>query len=140
MNLERIVSISGKPGLFKVVRHSKRGLVVQQIGVGTHLSVKSSYQLSALDGIVLYTRDREVPLLDVFRKILERYKEGRAPGHKESAGKLREAFGEVLPDFDPDRVYDSHIKKIFQWYNILHAAGFLAGGIENEDEAPVEET
>ena len=131
MNLEKILSVSGKPGLFKVVKQSKKGLVLQRIGVGSHLSVRSSYPLSTLDGIMLYTYEGEVPLLEVFGKMNEKYKGEQALGHKESRAKLRAEFSEILPNFDAERVCDSHIKKVFQWYNILQTAGLLA-----EEESP----
>ena len=123
MNLEGIISVSGKPGLFKVLGQTKNGVIVESLIDGKKSAMSSTYKMSALQDIAIYTYTEELPLADVLDKI--RVKEGGAPsiGHKSSAAVLSEYFKEVLVDYDEDRVYTSDIKKVISWYNTLQKVG-----------------
>ena len=88
---------------------------------GKKITVGMNNNVSVLSEIAIYTLDEELPLRDVFQKIQEKENGNRTSiGHKEDKLKLEEYFFEVLPNYDEDRVYPSDIKKVIQWYNILH--------------------
>ena len=130
MNLEGIISVSGKPGLFKVIGQTKNGVIVESLIDGKKSAMSSTSKMSALQDIAIYTYTEELPLADVLDKI--RVKENGAPsiGHKSSAAVLSEYFKEVLVDYDEDRVYTSDIKKVISWYNTLQKVGLAIETIE----------
>ncbi len=119
MKLENIISISGKPGLYKLVSQSKGGFIVEDLNTGKKTSISSQNQVSLLDKISIYTYEDDVPLENVFDTISEKYNGGKAISHKSSEKELRDEMREILPDYDEERVYTSDIKKLFQWYNLL---------------------
>lgn len=120
MSLEKILSIGGKPGLFKLVTQTRSGFVAASLLDGKKITVGMQSNVSVLSEIAIYTLEEELPLRDVFQKILIKEKGGKtAIPHKSDKIKLEEYFFEVLPNYDEDRVYASDIKKVIQWYNIL---------------------
>ncbi|QDP84359.1 hypothetical protein FNJ88_01855 [Chryseobacterium sp. SNU WT5] len=125
MQLEKIISISGKPGLYKLISQLKNGFIVEDVLTKKKASISNSSQVSLLDNIAMFTSDSEVPLFDVFENLAknEDYKE--TISHKASEDDLRELMTKSLPDYDKERVYVSDIKKLAQWYNILHKAGYI---------------
>ena len=125
MNLTGIISISGKPGLYRVVAQGNNNVIVEALEDGKRFPAHSNNKISALEDISIYTYEDDVPLKDVFKSIYDLEKGGVAISHKESAAKLSEYLTKVLPNFDQERVYASDIKKLFQWYNLLHKAGAL---------------
>lgn len=133
MNVDGIIAVTGKPGLYKVVGQTKNGVIVEGLESGKKVAMNSTSKMSALQDIAIYTYTEEIPLVDVFDKI--RIKEdGKASiGHKSSAAVLTAYFQEVLEDFDEDRVYPSDIKKVISWYNTLQKAG-LAVETKSEEE------
>ncbi|MEN8139586.1 MAG: DUF5606 domain-containing protein [Bacteroidota bacterium] len=137
MNIEGIIAISGKGGLFKLLSQSRGGFIVESLADGKRFPVHSTNNVSSLEDIAMYTYEEEVPLREVFSNIAKKENEGPTLSHKESAKVLKEYFAEVLPNFDEERVYSSDIKKVFQWYNILHAAGLVA--VINEEEDTIED-
>lgn len=134
MDLRTVLSVSGKPGLFKLISHQKSGVVVESLLDGKRTAISSSANVSSLGDIAIYTYDEEVPLRDVFVKMAERTNSKEALSHKSSKDELEDFFGEVLPKFDQERVYASDIKKIVQWYNILVKNDLLDVLEENEDK------
>ena len=124
MALEKILSIAGKPGLYRLLTQTRTGFVGESLLDGKKVSVGLRNNVSVLSEIAIYTLEAEVPLREVFQKIKEKEKGGKTSvGHKDEKIKLEEYFFEILPDYDEDRVYASDIKKIIQWYNILHDNG-----------------
>ncbi len=124
MSLDKILSIGGKPGLFKLMTQTRTGFVAESLLDGKRISVGLNSNVSVLSEIAIYTLDEEIPLREVFQKIQEKENGGKTSiGHKEEKLKLEEYFFEVLPNYDEDRVYASDIKKIVQWYNLLHEQG-----------------
>jgi|SRR5690554_711242 hypothetical protein len=120
MALDKILSIGGKPGLYKLITQTRTGFVGESLLDGKRLSVGLRNNVSVLSEIAIYTLEEEVPLREVFQKIKE--KEGgkkTSISHKAEKLELEEYFFEILPNYDEDRVYPSDIKKIIQWYNIL---------------------
>ena len=126
MALDKILSISGKPGLFKIIAQTRNGFVAESLLDKKKISVTVHSNVSVLSEIAIYTLTEELPLKEVFKKIME--KEKRQPtsiSHNDAKEVLEEYFFEVLPDYDEDRVYASDIKKIMQWYNLLHGQNLL---------------
>ena len=122
MNLEKIVAVSGKPGLYEIISQTKGGIIVQSLIDKKRLPINAMHNVSVLNDIAIYTHDDEVPLRNIFKTIAEKGIE--IISHKESNDKLISFFNEVLPSYDEERVYPSNIKKVVQWYNILATANF----------------
>ena len=126
MSLEKIISISGKPGLYKLVAQTRGGFVADSLSDNKRISVNVQQNVSVLSEIAIYTLDEEVPLRQVFENIKK--KENGEPTSvmpKDSKDKLEEYFFEILPNYDEDRVYASDIKKVIQWYNLLQKHDLL---------------
>lgn len=136
MGLEKILSVAGKPGLYKLITKTRTGFVAESLLDGKKISVGLRSNVSVLSEIAIYTLEEELPLREVFLKIQQKENGGKTSvSHKDEKIKLEEYFFEVLPNYDEDRVYASDVKKIIQWYNILvdEEITDFAG---NEDEAP----
>lgn len=135
MSLNKILSIAGKPGLFKLLTQTRSGFVAESLADGKKITVSFKNNVSVLSEIAIYTLQEEVPLKDVFEKIKQKEDGGKtAVSHKDDKIKLEEYLFEVLPNYDEDRVYASDIKKIIQWYNLLQEHGITDYENENEEE------
>ncbi|MDG1915311.1 MAG: DUF5606 domain-containing protein [Crocinitomix sp.] len=137
MNLKGLIAISGKPGLYKVAAQGRNNIIVESLDTGKKFPAFATEKISALEDISIYTYEEDVPLSDVYDKLAEKVNFDAAISHKESSAKLREELTSFLPDFDEDRIYDSDIRKIFQWYNILAAKGYIVKE-EASEESVVE--
>jgi hypothetical protein len=135
MNLKGIISISGKPGLFKVIAQGKNNLIVESLIDKKRFPAYAADRVSALEDISIYTYDEDVALKTIYRAIYDKENGGVAPSHKDKETVLRSYLEEVLPNYDQERVYFSDIKKLFQWYNLLHSSGEL----KLEEEEVVED-
>jgi len=138
MNIKGIIAISGRPGLFKVVAQSKNSVIVESMIDKKRFPAYASEKISTLEDISIFTYDDDVKLLDVFKSIFEKYEGGTCISHKSDAKELSKTLIEILPNYDQERVYPSDVKKIFQWYNLLHSEGLMT--IEEEKTTVVEET
>ena len=125
MDLKDILSISGHPGLYKFITQGRNGMIVESLETKKRMFAYDSYKVSSLEDISLYTEEKEVALADVLKKIYEKESGGVTINHKEPNEKLKDYFNEVLPDYDRSKVYTSDIKKILNWYNILHKLKML---------------
>ncbi len=134
MSLEKILSISGKPGLYQLKTQTRTGLLAESIVDGKKISVNARQNVSLLSEIAIYTMTEELPLREVFSKISKKENGGEAISHKSSKDELEEYFFDVLPDYDEDRVYPGDIKKVLQWYNLL-----TKNGITDFSDKPTEE-
>lgn len=123
--LKEILSISGKPGLFKLISSSNSALIVESLLDGKRFPAYASSKVIALDDIAIYTDSEDKPLREVFKAIFEKENGGKTISHKESGAKLKAYMLEILPEYDDDRVYVSDMKKLFQWYNLLHDKNLL---------------
>lgn len=119
MGLDKILAISGKPGIYELKTQTRSGFVAQSLLDGKRISVGLRHNVSILSEIAIYTLTEEIPLREVFEKIKEKEEGGPTINHKVSKDELEEFFFNVVPDYDEDRVYPSDIKKVVQWYNIL---------------------
>ena len=122
MQLEKIISISGKPGLFKLISQLRNGFIIEDVTTQKKISISNTSQVSLLDNISMYTFDSEVPLFDVFENIAKKEDYKATISHKSSS----------------ERVYDSDIKKLVQWYNILQKAGYITPNSFVKAEQPAE--
>ncbi|TDD98646.1 DUF5606 family protein [Flavobacterium cellulosilyticum] len=137
MNLEKILSISGKPGLFALKVQTRTGFLAESLLDGKKISVGMKVNVSLLSEISIYTQSAEKPLTEVMRAIAIKEDNGPAISHKEDNETLIAYFTEILPDYDSERVYPSDIKKIFNWYNLLQSKGLVSKEepvIENAEE------
>ena len=138
MSLDKILAISGKPGLYELKTQTRSGFLAESLIDGKRLSVNIRHNVSILSEIAIYTFAEEVPLREIFQKIYDKEEGGQAINHKESKNKLEAYFSEILPDYDEDSVYASDMKKVFQWYNILQSKG-MTDFSEPEENKVLEE-
>ena len=124
MEFNKIIAVTGKPGLFEVVSQTKTGIIVESLTDKKRTPILSTHNVSLLENIAIFTYNEEVPLLTVFKSIYEKEAGKETISHKESGAKLTSFFSEILPEYDQERVYTSNIKKIIQWYNALIAVSF----------------
>lgn len=144
MNLRGLVSVSGRPGLFKLVGQNKGGYVLESLDEKKVKIVAnlSNSKLASLEDITIYGEDDEIKLSDVFAKIDS--KKANLPDAKADGNTLRKFFLEVAPGHDQEKVYASDMKKILAWYNLLkdmplfteEAPAPLMGGEETSTTAP----
>lgn len=139
---QTILSISGKPGLYKLVSRGKLNLIVETVD-DTHkrLPVFATDRVTSLNDIAMYTDADDVPLMKILQSLCDK-EEGKAStlDYKKCPSKeLREYFSSILPDFDRERVHDSDIKKLIQWYNILVSNGITDFVDKEETEESTDE-
>ena len=137
MNLEKILSISGKPGLYALKVQTRTGFLAESLVDGKKISVGLKVNVSLLSEISIYTINEEKPLAEVMRNIAIKENEGPAISHKEDNATLIAYFLEILPEYDSERVYPSDIKKVLSWYNLLQSKGMVSKDepkIENAEE------
>ena len=126
MDLRNILAISGKPGLYNLISSSQTRVIVESIIDHKKMPISSVNKISSLEDISIFTYDDDIPLGEVFKMINEKEDGGKAIDHKSSEKELRSYMTEILEDYDQDRVYGSDLKKLFQWYNLLHDTDMLS--------------
>ncbi len=120
MALDKVLSISGKPGLYKLLTQTRSGFLAESLTDKKRISVGIQHNVSILSEIAIYTLEEEMPLKEVFKKISEKESGGETSiSHKVGKDQLEEYFFSILPNYDEDRVYSSDIKKVVSWYNTL---------------------
>ena len=134
---EVILSISGKPGLFKLVSRGNRNLIVETLDAQhKRMPAFGTDRITSLNDVAMYTDDEDEPLTKILAAMgkIEGNKPASINAKKASSKELREYFATILPNFDRDRVHDSDIKKLISWYNIL-----VENNITDFDAEPAEE-
>jgi hypothetical protein len=127
MNVDKILAIAGKAGLFELKVQTRSGFLAESLLDGKKITVGLSSNVSLLSEISMYTYTEEKPLVEIMRAIAVKENEGpTSVSHKEDNAKLIAYFQEILPDYDADRVYASDIKKLLNWYNILQVKGMVS--------------
>lgn len=132
--LQTILSVSGKPGLYRLLSQGKNTLIVESLQTKQRLPILPKDKVVSLGDISMFTIEEDVPLSEVLTRVQEH--QAGVPFVEEllkDGDALRETFGEILPSYDRERVYTSDIKKLFSWYNILLAAGITS--YRDEEEA-----
>lgn len=133
--LKGILSVSGQPGLFKLIAEAKNRIIVESLLTGKRMPVGTSTKVSSLEDIAIYTNSGDLPLRDVLKKIAEQEQGGQTIDTKLADAEIRKYFGTVIPDYDREKVYVSDIRKVLLWYNILQEKELLVF----EEEAPENE-
>lgn len=133
MEFSKIISVTGKPGLYQVISQSKNAIIAEAILDKKRLAINATQNVSLLENIAIYTYEEDLPLFEVFKAIAEKNEGKAALSHKESEKKLAAFFLEAVPNYDEDRVYASNIKKVIQWYNLLVQVGFDFTKIEETE-------
>ncbi len=135
---QTILAISGKPGLYKLVSRTKNGLIVEALDE-THRRMPAfgTDRITSLADVAMFTETEDVPLMKILASMrdLEKGKTSSVNFKKATPEELHTYFSKVLPDWDQDRVQNSHIKKLIQWYDILVKAGITDF---EEEMAPTE--
>ncbi len=134
MDLSKILAISGKPGLYKMLSETKNGLLVESIDNQKRFPVFAHEKISSLEEISIFTEDDDMPLKEIFKKMHELLEGKEAPDHKSDPAKLKAFFKEAVPEYDQERVYNSDIKKVIHWYNQLHGHNLLEFTEEEEEK------
>ena len=138
--LRKILAITGKPGLFKILSQGKGMLIVEELGSGKRLPVHARDKVVSLGDIAMYTESGDTALGEILDKTYAHFDGKKADIKAIIAGDgLRKEFEAIVEDFDRDRVHDNDIKKLFQWYNILVDNGFTKFAEEQAEAAAEEE-
>ena len=138
MKLNEILAISGKPGLYRYVAQGSRGgVIVESLNDSKRLAISGSAQISALSEISMFTEDEDMSLVEIYQRLIAQTEGAEAISHKESEANIKSAFEKLLPEYDRERVRLSDMKKCFNWFNTLVAAG--ATSFESGDEQQSEE-
>lgn len=136
MELREVLSIAGKPGLHKLVKQTHNGMIVESLDSGKRFPVFAQDQISSLEEISIFTETEDMPLREVLQKMAEKHENKKAINPKKiSSTELKDYFREVVPEYDEDQVYVSHIKKIITWYNALQQHDLLEL-LEEKEEKP----
>ena len=138
--LKKILSISGRPGHFKLVSQAKGALIVEALSTGKRTLAYSHDKVTSLGDIAMYTQSGEEPLYKVLDSVKKK-ENGAVASVSPKADKevLRTYFAEILPDFDTERVYPTDISKLISWYNILVQSGITDFSVKEKGEAPKED-
>lgn len=136
--LKGILSISGKPGLYKMITQGKNSIIVESLLDGKRIPAHSFAKVISLEDIAIFTDVEEKPLADVFKALIEKEGDGNsAPDPKKMSGdELKTYFENVVPDYDRDRVYTSDMKKVLIWFNLLVEKDMLKEEPEADNDKP----
>ena len=118
-DLRKVLSISGKPGLYLYDSQATQGVIIESIINKSRTCVGLSARMTSLADISIYTEDEEVKLQEVFENMKSVLGENEAPSAKSNPNELKAFFEKALPAYDRDRFYVSHMKKVVEWYNCL---------------------
>jgi hypothetical protein len=134
MDLSKILSISGKPGLYKLIAQTKTGLIVESLEDNKRIPTHIADKVNKLEDITVYTNDKDILLKEVFINIFKKENGGPAVDSKSDEKSLKAYFESVLPDYDRSKVYVSDMKKIINWYNLLQKMGLVKPEEEPKDK------
>lgn len=133
IDLTGIISISGQPGLFKIIAQSKNGIIVEGLADKKRVNIYSTTKVSTLSDISMFTTGDDKPIEEIITTISEKEKGGPAVDNKADDKTVEKYFSEILPDYDKERVYVSNMRKLFTWYNTLQSTGNLKLKEENKE-------
>ena len=137
MNLEGIINVAGKPGLYKVVSQGNNTVIAESLANGKKTPLFSHNQSNMLEEIGIYTYDDTKPISKIFDAIAIKENEGQALSHKSSTNQLTDYFREILADYDEERIYLSDIKKVIQWYNTMQKYGLIKLPEPKKEKKPI---
>ena len=136
MDISKIIAISGYPGLFRVVAQAHNGIIVESLIDKKRMQAFSTYKISALEDISIFTTGEDMPLKDVLKKMFETEKGQATIDAKASNEELKAYMKKMLPDYDNEKVHVSYIKKLINWYNLLEKNDML----KSTEEVKVDST
>lgn len=140
MDLSKILAISGKPGLYKMLSQTKSGFIVESLADQKRFPVYAHERVSSLEEISIFTTvEEDLPLKEVFKKMKTRLGDQSGPDAAGDSNALKAFFKEAIPEYDPERVYVSDMKKAIAWYNLLNEKGLLELEEEPAENAKAEE-
>ena len=125
MDLKKILSIAGKPGLYKLIAQSKNGLIIESLLDGKRMNAFMNEKISSLEEISLFSHDEDVSLQVVLRNMFNQTNGQKTIDNKADDAAVKEFFGQAVPNYDKERVYVSHMRKVIGWYNLLLEKGLL---------------
>jgi hypothetical protein len=125
IDLTGIISISGQPGLYKIIAQSKNGIIIEGLSDKKRTNIYSSTKVSTLSDIGMYTTGDDKPIEEIITAIFEKEKGGPCINHKADDKEIEVYFAAILPEYDKERVYVSNMRKLFSWYTILQSTGNL---------------
>lgn len=137
-DLKKILSVSGQHGLFLYLSQARNGVIVESLETKQRTTFGASAKISSMADISVYTTTEDVSLKEIFTSMAQKLQNGPAMSSKEDPKKIKAFFKEVLPDYDEDRFYVSHMKKVLEWYNQLQKFATLDFVEEEEEEAEAE--
>ncbi len=133
MNLKDIVSVSGMPGLYKMVTPRSNGLIIQEFDTEKRRFVSvRKHHITPMESISIYTITDSVEMQVIFRRMLEQIEDNPVPSPKAPENEIMEYFEDIVPDYDKTRVYAKDVRKVIKWFLFLHARGILQGSEEEE--------
>lgn len=136
MNLEKLVAVSGLPGLYRMTGNRGNGVIVEDLDNGkSKFASMRKHQFTPLESIAIYTDNDSVALSKVFRNMLEQKADNPPADANGKVEDIKEYFADVVPDYDRDQVHLSDMKKVIKWFNFLDARNLLS----LDDDAPAEE-
>ena len=118
-DLSKILSITGQSGLYRYIAHSRGGVIAENLTTGKRTCFSLTSRITTLADISIYTREGELRLSEVFKKIETALEGAQAPSSKADAEQVKAVFEKAVPDYDGERFYLSHMKKVVEWYNLL---------------------
>lgn len=126
MDLSKILAISGKPGLYRMLSQTKSGFIVESLIDGKRFPVFSHERVSTLGEISIFTtKDEDLQLKEVFRKFFDKTQGQPVPDPSSDGQNIKNFFAEAIPEYDPERVYVSDMKKALAWFNLLLEKGLM---------------
>lgn len=134
MDLSTILSITGKPGLFKLISQTKNGALVESLLDSRRYPAFAHEKISSLEDISIFTTDDDISLKEVFQKIYEKENGGDCIDNKAPEQEIRAYMEQILPNYDRERVYLSDMRKLFSWYKILNAKQLINLDEEKQEE------
>ena len=137
-DLTKILSVSGHHGLYRYIAQARNGVIAESLADGKRTVFDIRSRITTLADIAIFTSEGELKLKDVFGALHEALGEADAPGSKASADELKALFAKAVPDYDEDRFYVSHMKKVAEWYNDLKANASLEFVEEEEEDGAAE--
>ena len=137
MDYSEILSISGLPGLYKLVSHNKNGIFVESIENGNKKFISSlNSKVVSLDNVSIYTNEDSIEMKEVFKRMTDQAEKQPVVDPKASNDELKNYFETIIPEYDEERVYTSDMKKVIKWYNLLKAKDLLSFEEDEEQTKP----
>ena len=141
MNLEKLVAVSGMPGVYKTIATRNNGIIIEDLDSGKRRFASArKHQFTPLESVGIYTDDGDTSeLKKVFQNILDQISDNPIVDHNSDPKVLHEYFSDILPNYDKDKVHIGDIKKVIKWFNFLNGKGFLNQATEEEKSKTEEE-